>query len=217
MTLRRIVFFVSVACLAAGISVTVWTFSSRRPNQGMTLSGPAEWVPFEAVYSVTTNNEVVATGSISRSSNGSTRDESTPIARPGARSILIVSIARKALFSLTPDTDVWRVRPLELPQTGYRPRVTLSMAAVERVDTASISGVEAFVRLPNAKGTRVTVAPSLNFYPVVVDDPLNATTLKLSSIMLKEPSAELFEPPAGANMVWETKPAKLGVFRRQEK
>jgi hypothetical protein len=213
----RIAFGMSLALLLAG-ATAVWA----RVYQVMpaaTLTGPPQWVAYEAEFSVTDGSGLlVTTGQRFRSSDGSERvDAQAPNVATTATSIY--NIPKSTYFRRSPD-GTWQSRPLVFPKAGYRPKTEISLGsrtlASRRRDT--VEGIETWESVGGdaATGASMFVAPQLNFLPLRSTERESGQTMQLTNIRLVEPDAALFEPPANATIVASFSPMRMGKFSLSE-
>lgn len=174
------------------------------------VEGPAEWVPFHADYRSSTNGELRIRGRVCRTSDGSMVYDTHSVRTGSGRRITIFNIARGMLFRMRDES--WEAQPLRIDPDGYRPRTRLSTQVLAAV--ADRVGSFEVYRQTTGTGDVLTVAPALNFYPVIVESPRERTRQWLENIVLEEPSGEPLEPPAGVTVIYKTEAVRVGRMAR---
>jgi hypothetical protein len=178
----------------------------RATSPAGVVEGPAEWVPFHADYYSSTNGELRIRGRVCRTSDGSMIYDTRSARAGSGRRITIFNIARRTLYRMRDDS--WEARPLLIAPDGYRPRTSLSAQVLVAVPD-KVGAFEVY-RQTTGTGDILTVAPALNFYPVIVESGRERTRQWLENIVLEEPSGEPLEPPAGVPVVHKTEPVRIG-------
>jgi len=207
----------SVALLAPvavgwGMSRTYTRMEAQPTNEGQEIASPRTWTAFIAEGVIDNERKQFhAEGTLYRDSNGSERWDQ---GKPDVTYISIKNIPQSLWYEgkRQPDgTWQWQSRPMELPETGWLPpRISENRAGMQ-ADTMTFEGLELRKQI-SASGRQAWLSPDLNFFTVRVDDdPVTGTRQRYFDIRREEPNAELFAPPATADV--ETRSDPGGIVR----
>jgi hypothetical protein len=219
MTTRRFIALALPVLVVVGV-LARGKAQDASPPDGTRIVTPDTWVPFTATVRQVKprpgRETLIVVGRMVRAGNGSERLETGPENEP-ARVIDIKNIARALYFTTARDTSgamYWVEQPMKLPAGGWKPP-TMSERA-DRVRLKEKFDGREVVAVTVGPGQVNLMAPSLNFYPLVKTIALTGERIEAHVISTDEPSAELFEPPAGAEIRRSDKPSGIVFETREE-
>lgn len=219
MTYRGYVRLVGSVTLLALIAAASAAVSSLRNEEIPVIEQPAAWVPFEATVEVSKPAYPRAVGRFYRSDDGSTRLETGP--EDGTVNIVSIKNIARATIYVKSTTGQWVSHPMKLPTGGYRPAkmrvATVGLSqfpfklALQKGQNGSLrsnsAGLDAY-HYVTPSGNVWLMVPSLNFFPVL-QETLEGRRELYSNIVVGGQPAELFEPPPGAVITVNTRPAGI--------
>jgi hypothetical protein len=182
--------------LFAAVSYGRFANSSTASMQTAEIPSPSSWVPFSAQSEKTTARDRII-GSFYRASDGSTRSEST-LEGQSWRRITIMNVATVTYFEQD-RAGRWCSHPMRIHPKGHLPKKM-------RVTNPTISSVAekpeglTVYRMAGPSKVIQFVAPQLNFFPLILEEPLSGTRQRYYNIQIGEQHPELFLPPAGVDV-----------------
>jgi hypothetical protein len=206
----------SVICVgtATAYALGLYLRTAQAPGPMEEVTGPQVWVPFSATYKHVNENGEVRVGRFYRASDGSTRSESGLEA--GVMNIIGIKNISEGLFYLWKPTTGWESRPMDVPSTGWKPRISKTVAPTNLV-TDRVDGF-ALIKSPmDRRGATTYEAPELNFMPLRVATRCQVIGLDecgvwLTEIIVGEQLPEYFKPPIGTSVARRSEPG--GIVRQ---
>jgi hypothetical protein len=209
------------ALLAIGIAaasvvlLTTRAAGQKQPDPARWITQPDEWVPISYEVQFTQNNTPSLTRLIfQRSSDGSTR--TTSMAPAGVETVEIDSVPQNKHFRWTTGGK-GSVHPLRTRPNGGRPFGVISKSRARQIASndprvthlASLGMPLTFWEFVGSSGARVVFCPELNLLDVHAD--LGGGRIKkVMNVVVGEPPANLFVPPADVAFEARSEPEGSG-------
>lgn len=208
---------VCLAVLAAAMAAVRAQGKFPRPDPEKYLTQPSEWVAVTYTLEFTAGGIPRGPGStIYRSGDGSTRHV-TPTAN-GETETLIENSRTKKHYRQVNDGN-WVESPLRARPFDGKPVMVLRKDHKLRQIGADDPRVRSLARnhpqltfweFTSESGRKTVFCPELNLLPVHAEVTGDGLTLVVSNVVLGEPDANFFRPPAGAAVKISTTPAGSG-------
>lgn len=180
--------------------------ASAKPQvHTLDVPSPDQWVPFRAdVERSRAGSAERMVGRYFRGEDGSTRSE---LGVEGERAqITIMNVSTNTYYQLS--TDISRSHPMRVSSQGWRP---LKMRETNVNLGKAANTIESFqVRQLSSPGIVELVAPELNFFALISDNPVTGTRRRYYNIVKGRQESSLFEPPGGAFVQAHLMP--MGMF-----
>ncbi len=183
------------------------TLVARGQSPETDIASPETWVPFAAatLHEAPGRAGGVA-GRFFRGSDGSSRSETWSIDAPSKSVIEIQNVSESAYYVKILDRQ-WRKHPMKLPATGYHPlRMRLGTRGLQP-SPITVENMQAY-RLVGSRLVEFR-APQLNFFPILVVDPVSGFRNRYFDIAVGEQEPGLFRPPTGVTV--ENRPELMGI------
>lgn len=208
----------ALALLIAAFFVRPPGTTARSPETRTVLEQPNGWVPFSANVETTTPGAETQTGRYFRNKDGSERFEAAR-ASDGATIVEILNL-RQSTYYVSTNHLGWVSKAMDVGISDRRPRkMYAEMTQLVRYpykldllkggsrNLRATQGLDAYMYTTGSGSVRLMI-PALNFFPVVMQQPAGRAKT-FFNIVVGEPSAELFVPPADASVRVSTEPFLL--------
>jgi hypothetical protein len=163
---------------------------------GADVPAPAHWVAFTASAERVSSTSKLR-GEFYRTSDGSTRSQWRR-SDNALRSVNILNVAQGTYYEFGRNGE-WCSHPMRLGPNGYHPPKMRTTNANLTPLNETVEGFAVY-RLSGPSPVIETVAPELNFFPIVLTNALGGSQQRYFDIKIGEPAAELFLPPAAASV-----------------
>jgi hypothetical protein len=203
-----------VAIVPIGLSYGRASMAAAQTVRLPEIESPRTWIPFSAIVTKPDPTGEVVVGHFYRSDDASERLESGPsLSDVKVISIKNMTQMRTYVFGATG----WKSRPMRPatnPEVYQPPRMRLSAKltrwpytiAVSRGQDGSLASkvVDAYQRVSG--GSTFLLVPSLNFFVIDRRDSTGVAITFHDVDITQNPPAELFEPPAGVSVTFDSQP-----------
>jgi hypothetical protein len=170
---------------------------------------PQEWVPFAGQFLTTEPGRPDIVGKYYRSDDGSFREEQHAVDGSVA-AISISNIAEaSAYLYISRRGDTWVKQPMLLRPAGFKPQLRRSSMQGLTKHPRVVLGFDAYDYV-EPTGTRHIQVPALNFFSISREKPSGERRVYHSLVVGLQPE-ELFRPPQGAVVEYNSKPIPNGV------
>jgi hypothetical protein len=180
--------------------------SAAPASQSTEIQAPADWVPFRAkIEKSRTGTPAVTVGLYFRADDGSTRTE-FDVPRQELRNVTIMNVSNRTYYESR--GPVWCSHPMRISPDGWRPK----RMREENPNLARDSRtVESFrVRQVNSRGRVTLVAPALNFFGLVVDNPATGARTRYYDVTVGDQNPAMFVPPPNVTVLAHALP--MGII-----